>query len=216
MRNGGCSRACARARGRRAFTLIEILVVIVILTILMSVLVVNLGSVFTSTEAKATSMDLTKIGGMIAEHEDEQGDFPRSSFAADLGPPPNAINVGSECLYLALCAEGAPGFGLLDDLLGNTDEDQLAKRVKGFETLALYELADRWGNPIAYFNHRDYAREDVYVTYSQETGERLEAPVRALKNAKTNRYFEPTRFQLISAGPDGAFGTEDDVTSFAR
>ncbi|MBT5100445.1 MAG: hypothetical protein HOM77_00855, partial [Planctomycetes bacterium] len=36
--------------------------------------------------------------------------------------------------------------------------------------------------------------------------------VDALRNETTGDWQQPNRFQLISAGMDGFFGTEDDIT----
>ena len=47
-----------------------------------------------------------------------------------------------------------------------------------------------------------------------ETGERIDSIARALKDDATQRYHQPRGFQLISAGLDGEFGTEDDVPGF--
>ena len=41
-----------------------------------------------------------------------------------------------------------------------------------------------------------------------------ESSVHALKNPVTGQYFQNDKFQLISAGSDGYFGTEDDIANF--
>jgi prepilin-type N-terminal cleavage/methylation domain-containing protein len=199
-----------------AFTLIELLAVIVILAILSYFLVTNLTSATKTSEAQRTHVVMETIQIALAEYSDDKGDLPHSNFTSEQGTPPNLTNLGSECLYLAICAEKAPGDGKFDKDLGNTDEDQTPKRFQGFETQTLFELCDVWGNPIAYFHHRDYDRTDVYVTLDGKTGERLDNNVHAYKNTKTNRYYEPNGCQMISAGIDGKFGTEDDITSFER
>ena len=38
----------------------------------------------------------------------------------------------------------------------------------------------------------------------------------AFKNPATGQDYAAQGFQLVSAGPDGRFGTEDDVTPFQR
>ena len=105
---------------------------------------------------------------------------------------------------------------MLDADLSNTDGDRTAKRLKGFESQELFEVCDAWGNPIAYLHHREYERADVYLSFDGETGEETEGPVRARRNVKTKRFHEPRDFQLISAGVDGSFGTEDDITNFKQ
>lgn len=200
-----------RRGARRAFTLIELLAVIVILSILAYFLVVNLTGASRVMDVQVTKINGQKIAAAIGEYSNDKGDFPRSSFTADWGDPPNNVNLGSECLYLSLCADKAVGDGLFDEFLVNVDSDQLARRVSGFEVLTLFELGDQWGNPYAYLHHRDYAREDQYQTAHPDTGESLTSVLRAAKNPQTGRYYEPRGYQLVSAGPDGEFGTDDDV-----
>ena len=211
------SQAAPRPSARRGgFTLIELLAVIVILSILAWFLVTNLGKTQEVAEVKMVEGDMVKLRAMLAEVDNTEGGYPPSRFADALGAPPNATNLGAECLYLALCAEDAPGFGVLDADLINSDGDSLAHTPKGLRTRELFELRDRWDNPIAYFHNQDYGREDVYVTVSNATGLSTETVVKAYKNPKTANWFEPRSFQLISAGADGEFGTEDDITSFKR
>ena len=201
-------------RDQRGFTLIELLAVIVILTILTLFLMPMLVGAIKANEVQRTQVLMLKIHGALDDYEQDKGDLPPSNFTTEQGTPPNLTNLGSECLYLALCADKAAGFGKFDDVLKNTDDDQVPKRFPGFEVPALFELCDPWGNPIAYFHHRDYERHDQYVTYDAKTEERIENNVHALKSEKTGRYYEPRGAQMISAGPDGKFGSGDDITSF--
>jgi prepilin-type N-terminal cleavage/methylation domain-containing protein len=200
-----------RRRARRAFTLIELLAVIVILSILAYFLVTQLTGATRVMDVQVTRVEGLKIKAAISEYSNDMGDFPRSNFTADWGDPPNNVNLGAECLYLSLCADKAVGDGKFDESLVNVDGDQLARRVTGFEVLTLFELGDQWGNPFGYMHHRDYAREDQYQTEHPDTGESITSVLRAAKNPATGRYFEPRGFQLVSAGPDGEFGSDDDV-----
>ncbi|HUR27063.1 MAG TPA: type II secretion system protein [Planctomycetota bacterium] len=205
-------------RKRAGFTLIEMLAVLLILSILSYFLLVNLGGATTTTEIGIAKTKLQHVKTMLDQMSDDRGEFPSSQLPADLGTATNSLNVGSECLYLALCAEGSPGAGTIDQEkdLCNSDRDVLSKRPKGFEKQDLYELADPWGNPIAYIRNSDYEKEFHYICVVKETGEEEEFSVRALKNPATGRYQEPHGFQLISAGPDGKFGFgDDDIANFS-
>ncbi len=199
---------------RRGFTLIEVLAVIVILSILAALLMTQLGGARDTAEEGATKTILLKIKGALEEHSQDAGDFPRSSPGQDLGAMPNDTNVGAEMLYLALCKERGAGAGTLDRALVNVDEDKLIARPAGFEVSDLFELEDAWHNPIAYIHNLDYGREFQYVSSLPETGETHHAVVKAKKNQQTGRWHEPRGYQLISAGLDGQFGTEDDLHSF--
>jgi prepilin-type N-terminal cleavage/methylation domain-containing protein len=202
-------------RNRGGFTLIELLAVITILAILSVLLLTNLTDVFRNQERQNTKVLMKSIEVGLGEYSDAQGDVPRSSFTSEQGTPPNTTNLGAECLYLALCGEKGPAFGKFDDKLVNTDEDQVPKSFPGFQVPTLWEIGDPWGNPIAYFHHRDYTREDPYVTIDKDA-QRIDNVVRALKNPKTGTYYNPTGAQMFSAGPDGKFGTDDDVMSFEK
>ena len=205
-------------RTRAGFTLIELLAVLLILSILAYFLVTNLRGGQEAVKVGVAKNGLGQIAAMLGQFSDDHGEYPSSQLPADVGSAQNALNVGGECLYLALCAEGAPGYGKLDKekTLCNTDGDSLSKRPKGFEKQDLYELADPWGDPIVYIRASDYDKEFRYVCLDSQTGEPEEFTLHALKNEKTGRYEEPTGFQLMSAGSDGQFGTEDDITNFKK
>jgi prepilin-type N-terminal cleavage/methylation domain-containing protein len=207
-------RLALRSRGSNGFTLIELLAVMLILSILIWFLVTNLGGAREVVEAGLTRSRLAEIEAMLSAWADEHGDFPASTFTPEQGAAPNAVNLGSECLYLALCAAGEDGVGALDTDLANTDGDRLARRQEGFESLELYEIGDDWRNPIAYLHHRDYGRRDLYQSLDPETGETLDEQIAAGKNAATGRYHNANTFQLRSAGPDGRFGTDDDIANY--
>lgn len=208
-----CDRVRARAM-RGGFTLIELMGVILILSILMYFLVTRLAGVDVAVKIKVAREKIEQIGTALHEYETDKGDFPRSTFHADWGQPPNNLNVGVEALYLFLWQKGIEGQGLAEDLLSNSDADATAKRYTVNASLELFELKDPWDNPMAYFHHSDYGRKDRYSTANAETGEALESEVTARKSTKTGNWLNPHSFQLISAGPDATFGTEDDIGNF--
>lgn len=206
-----------RTAPRRAgFTLIELLAVLMILAILIALLVTNLAAPKQQVEEGVARNRMAQISAALNQYVDDTGSPPASQLPSEFGSG-NADNVGAECLYLALCAQGAPGYGVLDkdETLCNTDHDSLSKRPKGFETQELFEIADPWGNPYAYIQFGDYDREFHYVTID-DNGVEQDGMVRAQKNEKTGRYEEPHGFQIFSAGADGKFGTEDDLPSFKK
>lgn len=71
-------RAC---RGRRGFSLLEMMMVVVIIGILATVLIVNLGGATQKTQVKATMVKMQQIKGALAEYLGSQGGYP----PADIG-----------------------------------------------------------------------------------------------------------------------------------
>jgi prepilin-type N-terminal cleavage/methylation domain-containing protein len=203
-------------QGKRAgFSLIELLAVMVILSILMTFLAFKLGGMGESAKAEMTNTFIENIGLAASEFESETGDYPPSSWNNDWGALPNKQNLGGEVLCVSLWSEEYGGVALSEDSLDNTDGDRSKKSLTTHANRDLFELVDSWGNPIAYFHRRDYGREDIYTTIDNETGEWAESTVKALMSPKTGNYQNPRQFQLISAGKDGIFGTEDDLCNFA-
>ena len=201
---------------RAGFTLVEIMAVIVILSILMAVLVTSLGSSGEIVHAKNTRMFLDQVGTLLVDYETQKGDFPASSFPGDLSDTPSAANMGGEMLVMSLypAAGNYQADDVPEDRLCNTDGDQTKTPLSNFASGNVFELADDWGNPIAYIHRRDYKERAVYITEHPETGERIENSVGARKSPKTGEFYHRRRFQLISAGPDGEFGTSDDIANF--
>jgi prepilin-type N-terminal cleavage/methylation domain-containing protein len=206
------------ASSRRAgFSLVELMAVLVILAILLVFLIPRLGGMGENVKANTTRAFLEgQLATAIAEYEHEFGDYPPSSWRDEWGAKPNDVNLGSELLFISMWSEKFSGLGMDEERLENTDGDELKKKVTTLGSSGLFEICDEWGNPIAYFHHRDYGREDVYQSFDNETGEEVESKVKSLDNALTKSPYNPRSFQLISPGMDGIFGTEDDVTNFKR
>ncbi|HPF13693.1 MAG: prepilin-type N-terminal cleavage/methylation domain-containing protein [Planctomycetes bacterium] len=203
---------------RAGFTLIEVMAVLVILSILMAYLITSLSGSGDVVHGKNTRMFLDQVESLLVDFETQKGDFPPSTFPANLPELPSTTNMGSEMLVLALFpADGSfQAADLPEDRMSNTDVDSTKKALSSFPSGEVFELADDWGNPIAYIHRRDYGKRFLYQTMDPTTGEPIDGDVAALKSPKTGDYYQRKRFQLISAGPDGVFGTEDDITNFAR
>jgi len=192
------------------------LAVLVILAILMAVLIPRLGKAGEMAEEKMTRVYLAELDAAIGEYEQQFGDYPTSRFLEEWGPPPNPSNLGAETLVLCLWSPKWGGTNLTADRVVNLDEDAGKKALATFPKPDLFELRDEWGNPIAYFHRRDYGRRDPYLTESPTTGEPIESTVTAQKDGVTGLYRNPNRYQLISAGLDGEFGTPDDLGNWEK
>ncbi|MBL8861303.1 MAG: prepilin-type N-terminal cleavage/methylation domain-containing protein [Planctomycetes bacterium] len=204
-----------RTRTRTAgFTLIELLAVLVILAILMVVLIPRLAGFGERAKESTTKAWLSQLSAAIGEYEDRFGDYPPSHFLEAWGTPPNTTNLGAEALVLSMWSTEWTGTSLPEDKFTNTDGDEAKRSLSRIPKAALLELADEWGNPIAYFHRRDYGRQDVYVTRPADADAEAQGVARAAKNSVTGRWHNHDRFQLLSAGSDGVFGTEDDLGNF--
>lgn len=196
------------------FTLIELLAVLVIISILLVVLLPRIAGWSERAKEKTTKGWLVQLAAAIGEYEDRFGDYPPSHFLEKWGTSPNLTNMGGETLVLSMWSPEWTGTSLPDDRFVNTDNDESKKSLSRIPKASLLELKDEWGNPIAYFHRRDYGRQDKYIVLPNDSEGDEESTVRALKNPVTGQYYQHDRFQLISAGADGVFGTEDDIANF--
>lgn len=203
---------------RAGFSLIELLAVIIIVALLFAFLIPNLLSSKDAVNSKMTRTWLEQVSAEITAYSNEKGDFPPSTFPAKLDPKPSKTNMGVESLLIALMpADGTYlAGGDYDDRLGNTDGDDSKKPHTRFASSEVFELCDHWGNPIVYLHRRDYERGGTYLTYSEELTDWVEEKVTAAINPTTGSPFRQGKFQLLSAGPDGRFGTADDIGNFTR
>jgi prepilin-type N-terminal cleavage/methylation domain-containing protein len=196
-------------RARAGFTLIELLGVIVILGILIVFLMPLLVGALRSAKVSTTKGFLQGLSAAITEYENEKGDYPASSWKDEWGPAPNATNIGAEALVIQLFGSKWQT-SLKEDCLVNTDGDESRKALARFPKPTLFEIKDEWNNPIAYLHRRDYEHAQVYVM-ADPPGE---STFKAHMNPTTGQYWEAKRFQLVSAGPDGEFGTGDDIPAW--
>lgn len=194
---------------RAGFSLIELLAVLLIIGILSYFLLPNILSMGEAAKVKTTANFLVGISTAVSEYENEKGDYPASSWKDEWGQPPNLTNIGNEVLVIQLFGSKWES-RLPEDKLKNTDEDESKKALARFPKPTLFELVDDWGNPVAYSHRRDYGQAQVYVM-TQPPGE---STFKARMNPKTGQFWNPKGFQIVSAGPDGEFGTADDIPAW--
>lgn len=219
-------RAHTTPRGRLApgrsirggFTLIELLAVLLIIAVIGAALVPSLLSSSEAVETTSTRTLIAQISAEIEAYEREIGDYPPSTFPGDLDPRPTAVNMGAEMLVIALLpADGSyRASEAYEDALANSDQDVLKSSLTRFSDPSAFEFADAWDNPIAYLHRRDYVQGGEYLSYSYVEDAWVEQVVTGEVNPKTGDPRRPDSFQLISAGADGVFGTEDDIGNFRR
>lgn len=200
------------SRAARGFTLIEILVVIAIIGLLMSILVVSLGKQSESGRIADCRARLEQIKLLLDSYQSRMGDYPPSHLAALGVKENNRINEGIEALVASLKSSDYTGRRPEENWLGNTDgdKDDHLKLMDGSH--ALLELVDPWDNPIVYIVNGDYRDEFPYRFGSGATAE--DRTMRAATNPLTQAPQQFDSFQLLSAGPDGLPGTDDDIANY--
>ena len=193
---------------------------LLILSILIYVLVTNLRDAEGAGKIQVARTRLRLLEGAIEDYQHEFGNAPPSSFVPGQEVPNDGLNVGNEALVVAFWSKKYEAGGLLGDIrdeLINSDGDRSTKQLTDFDTRELLEIPDPWGNPIAYIERSDYVLTNRrYSTLEVDSDQPVESVPLAYKNPTTGQYYAANGFQLISAGPDGRFGTEDDVTNFDR
>jgi prepilin-type N-terminal cleavage/methylation domain-containing protein len=202
------------------FTLVELLVVIVIIAILTGLVTVGISAAMTSSRVSATSATLAALGGACNSYAQRWGDFP-PSLVDDLGArAPNDTNNGVEAMVAALSSEKRGGIlwrPESEEQYSNTDGDDLSrgKEITGwyFGDAKLREITDYFGNVVTYLNHRDYAKPRPGVLKYKVVKDGETVSIVPEKSGATSTWVNAGRYQIRSPGPDGKFGTSDDIRS---
>ncbi len=194
----------------RGFTILELMVVLVILGILMGAFVISAGGIFRKSAEREAATRLTRLAAAIEEHRQIEGGFPDDHLPSGSGGSEH--NGGAEALFLALYDPAYSGSRPGQDWLVNTDNDATRKPRTTLPTKDLWEFGDPWLNPIVYFESLHYGEERLVLAGLD--GLLDEQNVQAMRHPRTQGWEAPQGYQLISAGPDGEFGNEDDVTWF--
>ena len=212
---------------RAGFSLVELLVVMAILSVLGGVAVIGLPRMMRAGDQSLMENVLMQLDAALESYETDakNGDYPPTLLDSDefpgVGQRTNLDNCGNESIILCLNRRGRGSLFDIEGMKGvsltNTDLDRTQAVLTSFgpDDRELYELVDVWGTPVAYFHHRDYG-----IVENRDLG-RATAAEEMLKavpwrNPKTRSFYQRDKFQLISAGADMKFNTEDDITNFER
>jgi prepilin-type N-terminal cleavage/methylation domain-containing protein len=205
-----------RARG---FTLIELLVVMAIISMLVGLGVTMIPYMRRRGERVAAETFISTLSAALQAYQGGEGAFPPTSLNdfPGVGTLSNNENLGIESVVVCLNSVRYGGSfdftGTKGATLDNLDGDQTQVQLTRFGARDMFEALDPWGTPYVYFKASDYARaEDL----GRVTGG--EGTIKALpwKDTKTKTWARYDTYQIISAGPDRIFNTEDDITNFER
>ncbi len=205
-------------RQKAGFSLIEILVVITIIGLLIGLSTGAYSAWITRGEEAKTRSLIEEMKVYAETYEQETGGYPPSSLnQLGVSSTGDSSNEGIEAFVLSLYRKDLSRNlrPASESNLVNSDSDHADKNISVFGSAALLEFVDAWNNPIIYINWRDYAETFTYLLESSDT-DREAVDVHALKNAVTGTYYNFDSYQIMSAGPDGTFDTEDDLANFTR
>jgi len=198
---------------RRAFTLLELLVVISIIGILVAIGLPALMAAKKASKEKACRASISNIETALGSYEAKFGDYPPSG---DFVKGANTLNQGGESLvwHLFSTTKGGPYLDMStwESKLGNSDADDAGKKPDNsvYQLSEMKELEDEWKNPFIYFHWRDYAKPARFSHYMIHAEEQDCVPA---KSSKSGAYHGPGKFQLWSAGSDDKNnnGEEGDI-----
>jgi prepilin-type N-terminal cleavage/methylation domain-containing protein len=201
-------RSRSARRPQSGFTLLELMVVILIIGILMGYLLMNADSIFGSAKKSETKVRMNTLAILIQEYRTIQGAYPDDRLPRSAAGSGN-LNANAEALFVSFFAGNYSGETPNQKWLVNTDGDSSAKSLTRLASRELFEIADSWDNPILYFESLHYSKAAQAMAGFEEIYE--EQVATAARNDKTGGWRSPNGFQLISAGEDCIFGTDDDI-----
>jgi len=205
---------------QRGFTLIELLVVIGILGLLAAAFLPDLIGGRDTANITETGLRQQFLVNGINAYKSANGTVPpddlRDPLAKLTVKPDNGSNMGIESLVFFLSQKGSGGIDLSEHeaWLDNTDADDHGTAMPRLGRTTRMEVVDAWGTPMAYFSSVSQVAgfdkvQKVMLPGEVGGGEVVDA--KAWKRADGG-FLGAGKYQIVSAGKDRVFNTDDDVT----
>lgn len=202
---------------RGGFTLVEILVVLIIVSILAAMISAAVVSALRGSKRKASEATARTLEAAAERYKNGFAVLPPTDLSKMFRntPSPNPTNTGIEALVACLSTtrKGGPFYQPPSEAKGfvNADGDTVGKVPTDpyYKTTALLEYADSWGNPFVYVFSKDYA-SSVQVMLLGGAKATWKVPLLGTTKSFPNAF----GCVIVSAGPDGVLGTDDDVKNY--
>ena len=201
---------------QNGFTLIELLIVIGIIGTLAAVLLPRILDTDHAAKQTETEALMLQLSTACKKFETKFGYYPSDDLrylrkgAGPAWKTDNGQNTGIESLLVMVSQSTKGGTNLsgMRDKMTNTDADKHGAPYPLLDDMTQrMEIADGWNTPMVYFSKFNMKKSQLVVPAVDEAPVRVKA-----RRREDGSYYGAKRFQILSAGRDLTFGTDDDIS----